>query len=96
MKTTSFVLSFIAIAVSAITLFLNASSPSLGAVNGDNTSFQNLVLQTYSGATSTLAVGCIQALATSSATTIKLIPQATSTQGTGNSGVVSWAYGTCP
>lgn len=73
------------------------SSPVAAAVNGDTTSYQNLVLQTYSGATSTLSVGCIQTLATSSATTIKLVPVATSTNvGTGVSLVLQASYGTCP
>lgn len=71
--------------------------PVLGATNGDSTTFSNLILQTYTGATSTIQVGCIQALATSSATTIKLTPIASSTAiAPGFAGYVLWNYGTCP
>lgn len=55
----------------------------------------NFVWDAPSSGTSTLAtVGCIQAYATSSATTIKLVYN-TVASSTGN-GFVLWAYGTCP
>ena len=82
------------------------SSPSFGAI-GVATSksiykapgFQAYLLPNQ--ATSTLSgIGCFQAYATSSATSIKLLftpTTATTTLGGGTSvGLVAWAYGTCP
>lgn len=52
------------------------------------------------GATTTAQVGCVQTIATSSATTIKLSFNSTATTSAINSGtiqgVVLWQYGTCP
>jgi hypothetical protein len=41
-------------------------------------------------------VGCVQVIATSTLTPVKLTFNATTTHGATNNGVVDWAYGTCP
>lgn len=62
----------------------------------------DLSVVTTNAATSSAALGCIQTVATSTATAIKLIPgsinsAATSTFTAGsNGGFLTWQYGTCP
>lgn len=91
----SLVLAAFAIILAGYSAFHAYETPMVGAINGGSTSFSNLVLQTDTGATSTLQVGCIQALASSSATTIKLV---FSTLGATSTfpGTAYWQYGTCP
>ncbi len=61
-----------------------------------------LVITTTNAATSTASVGCVQTVATSTLTPIKLVigsvnatASSTATNST-ISGFVTWAYGTCP
>lgn len=77
------------------------ASTSGGFQVGSNTVINGSRAATFTGltlssaATSTASMGCIQTNATSSATTIKLIPSITGATST-FSGTVYWAYGTCP
>ncbi len=66
-------------------------------VTGATTLYGGLTVRTASGATSTSKVGCVQAIATSSATTLKLVfSTVATTSDVANNGFVEWAYGTCP
>ncbi len=62
----------------------------------------NLTVTTTNAATSTASVGCVQTVATSTATPVKFIigsanASASSTvTSVTNQGYVTWAYGTCP
>jgi hypothetical protein len=86
----SVVTSIIVVVIALVLVGGNQSATSLGGT----TNFNDLVLAKDNGATSTISVGCVQTLATSSATSIKLtfLPVATTT---GN-GFTVWSYGTCP
>lgn len=73
------------------------------AVTGATT-LSSLTVTTTNAATSTIAVGCIQTVATSTATKIRLFigspnsaasSTASSLMGTGG-GFVTWGYGACP
>lgn len=61
----------------------------------------NITLPTSDTATSTIALGCIQTTATSTATAIRLVIGSVATssatyRGTNTVGLVGWQYGTCP
>lgn len=92
---------------------IHGSGPSFGAAttdcqtttcltNGLRITSGDFSIVTTNAATSTAALGCIQTIATSTATAIKLIPgsansAATSTNTVGSvGGFVTWQYGTCP
>lgn len=83
-----------ALLVSIIALVLVGGNQSAPLRVSGTTNFNDLVLAKDNGATSTVSVGCVQTLATSSATTIKLVFN-TVASSTGN-GFTLWSYGTCP
>lgn len=64
------------------------------SVDNDGDTIAKSLTLTNSSATSTLASGCIQATATSSATRIKLVFATTGATSTFN-GTAYWQYGTC-
>ena len=95
---------------SAVALFLGGASTTQFTLNaGDtikNTTASttsvsgNLTVGNNGIATSTVYAGCVQTIATSSATKVKLIFNTVATSTTINgatvAGFVLWAYGTCP
>lgn len=65
------------------------------------TTFTSLNVATSNSATSTTAVGCVQTVATSTATAIRLVYSSIATSsatysGTNTIGLVGWQYGNCP
>ena len=70
------------------------STQQMSIDSSGNVTAPTLTLSKSTG-TSTVAVGCMQATATSSATTIKLVFSPTGATST-FSGTAYWSYGTCP
>lgn len=97
-------------------LSADTTSPVAGELRGDDLTLDDdavitddltvsggsVVVTTSNSATSTVSLGCIQTVATSTATAIRLIigtsnTAASSTWSTAtNGGFVNWGYGSCP
>ena len=91
-------------------LSADSTSPVAGELRGADLTLTDdaviaggsLTVTTTNAATSTTAVGCIQTVATSTATAIRLIigtpnTAASSSASTAiNAGFVNWGYGSCP
>lgn len=87
----------------------DTTSPVAGEVRGTDLSITDdatvsggsMTVTTTNSATSTLSLGCVQTVATSTATPIRFVigssGATTSHNGVGSSnGVVGWQYGSCP
>ena len=78
------------------------ATPTVAGVDASKyTSFTSLNVITSDAATSTTALGCVQTVATSTATPIRVVYSTIATSsptytGTNTIGLVGWQYGNCP